>query len=249
MISLSLVVVGAVMVATGESFVSLLAGRIIAGTGGISLVIICPQGIAHWFRGKEVGVAMGVFNTAMPVGVILSLNVLPALASRLGWRPGIWTTVVFTAAAFIVFALFFGQPSREAADGGRETRPGLRGFGSENVSIGLVALSWSLFNASIISLFTFTPDFMVDTGLALSSAGFDTSLVMAGALILSPVIGYVLDRIGRQELFIAVGGLGTAMLLLLVPGGKNHFPLLMVAIGVAAALTPARRGVRNPLYA
>jgi MFS family permease len=233
-ISFVFAIAGTIMVAAGETFASLAAGRVTAGAGAISLAIIAPQGIAQWFRNREIGVAMGVYNTALPTGVIASLNVLPALASRWGWRSGAWVTATFAVTALVIFSLCF----REKATGKREPRPSAQKLGRENVLIGLVALSFALFNASFISLNTFAPAFMVGSGLSLESAGFYTSLLLAGPLALSPIVGYTLDRVGHREAFIAVGGLGVAILLPLVPG-SNHFAFLMIAIGISTALIPA----------
>jgi predicted MFS family arabinose efflux permease len=234
-VSFVLTITGTVMVATGETFVSLAAGRVFAGAGAITLIIIAPQGIAQWFKNREIGAAMGVYNTALPVGVITSLNALPPIASRWGWRSGTWVAAVFTAAALVVFCLCF----REKRAGTPETIFSRPKRGTENVLIGLVALSWALFSACIVSLYTFAPDFMVERGLSLGSAGFDTSLVVAGPLCLSPIIGYAVDRTVHPEVFIAAGGLGMAILLPLVPATNNHLALLMVAVGICAALIPA----------
>lgn len=237
-IGLGLTGLGSALVATSGSFVALASGRVIAGMGSIMIVVISAQGIARWFAGREMGVAMGIFNTATPVGLIASLNVISVMASRWGWRSGIWATVVFTAVSLVVFSLFFTSPGKEAPDRRTASRAH-EDIGKDGLAIWLVALCWALFTSSIISLFSFAPDFMVSRGLALQTAGFYTSLVMAGSLFLSPIIGHGADKYGHQEAFIAVGGLGMAILLLVVPADGSHFALLMVVIGILAAFVPA----------
>ena len=74
-----------------------------------------------------------------------------------------------------------------------------------------------LFNAAVISLFTFTPDFLKANGFSIASAGFVTSAVMWPALVLAPVIGYVIDKVDRKRAIIAIGGLALAILVMLVP--------------------------------
>ncbi|MBI4288678.1 MAG: MFS transporter [Chloroflexi bacterium] len=237
-VCLALTIAGSVMVATGPTFALLAAGRLIAGIGALSLVIICPQAIAQCFMNKETGTAMGVFNTAMPVGTIFTLNALAAMAAGSGWRSSIWVTVAVSVAALIVFTLFFSPPSAAGAHGGPKTKWSISDIGRDGLPIWLVGLAWGLFNASFIALFTFAPDFMVGQGLDLTSAGFNVSLLMVGSLVLGPAIGYLIDKVGRKEAFIAAGGLGMALLLVLVPGGTDRMVLLMAAIGVAAALVP-----------
>jgi MFS family permease len=236
-VTLALTVIGTMLVALGDSFPAILAGRVIAGTGAVTLVIISPQAIAQWFRGREMGIAMGIFNTAMPIGTIASLNAVPALASLYGWRTGIWATFAFALATLAVFATFYRPPPVRL----QPIRTGGSAWNvkSAGAPIWMVGGAWGLFNASIISLSTFAPDFMVGSGLTLASAGFATSLVMAGPLVLSPFIGFFVDKTGRKEAFIAVGGMGMAALLLLFPAGITFFSAIMIGVGVMAALIPA----------
>ena len=104
--------------------------------------------------------------------------------------------------------------------------------------MGLVALSWTFIIAHNVSLQTFAPDFMMEMGLSLKSAGFDASLILAGPLLLCPIVGYAVDRIGRPEAFLAAGGIGMASLVLLIPSGGSHLAALMVALGICSALNP-----------
>jgi MFS family permease len=237
-ISLLLAIGGTVLIATGTSFPVLLAGRVVTGAGAASLLIIAPQGVAQWFVGKEMGVAMGIFNTAGPVGIMSVLVGLSALGSRFGWRMGIWAVAALLTMTLIVLTFFFTSPPRPPVSKEKERHNSWH-VGGMGLSIWVVGLSWAFFSASTVSLFSFAPDFMVGKGLSLGSAGFNTSLVMAGSLFLSPVIGYAVDRFGRQETFIAVGGVAVAALLLVVPGTNALFLPLMLSIGVAFALIPA----------
>ena len=238
LISMLLTIAGALFVATGNSFGMVLAGRIIVGTGASSLVIIVPQAIAQWFVDRDMGVAMGIFNTAMPIGTIVSLNAFPVLAGAWGWRSGIWATILFTALALTIFAIFYRRPPDIPGKERGVKRP-VSGMGAVGFPIWLVGGAWAFFNASIISLFTFAPDFMVTKGFGLGSAGLDTSLVMVGAMVFSPVIGFVVDRVGWKELFIVLGGIGMASFLTLLPGVSHNFGLLFLFVGFTAALIPA----------
>ena len=237
---------GSAVVAMSSGFAALVSGRVMTGIGSITIVVVSGQAIARWFAGREIGVAMGIYNTATPVGVIACLNTVSVMAARWGWRSGIWSVVAFTGLAFVVFTFFFTVPRRPATDG-RSLGEAPSGTGTDGVAIWLLALSWAFYTSSIISLCSFAPDFMVSRGLTLQTAGFYTSLVMAGSLLLSPIIGHRVDRHGHHEVFIAVGGLGTAVLLLLmISAGAGHFALLMVAIGIMAAFVPAPIYSRAP---
>jgi MFS family permease len=236
--SLLVSIAGSLLVALGPSSEIVLIGRIVAGVGASTLVVIIPQAIAQWFSERHMGVAMGIFNTAMPIGTIVSLNAFPAMAGAWGWRSGIWSTILFAVFTLIVFAIFYRRPVGRAK-GGIVSRPKGPEPGRVGVPIWLVGAAWALFNASIISLFTFAPDFMVGRGATLNQAGFATSLVMVGSMCLSPVIGLVVDRVGRKEWFIACGGVGMAAMLVLLSGATQDFAIILLCVGFTAALIPA----------
>jgi predicted MFS family arabinose efflux permease len=201
-------------------------------------VVIIPQAIAQWFSDRHMGVAMGIFNTAMPIGTIVSLNAFSAMAGAWGWRSAIWATMLFAVVALIIFVLFYRQPGMVAKRGERVKRQPTDA-GGIGVPLWFVGSAWALFNASIISLFTFAPDFLVSRGLGLGHAGFSTSLVMVGSMCLSPLIGLIVDKVGRKELFIAFGGLGMAAILALFPTIGQNFSLALLCVGLAAAFVPA----------
>jgi len=96
-----------------------------------------------------------------------------------------------------------------------------------------------LFNAAVVSLFTFTPDFLKAAGFTVASAVFVTSAVMWPALVLSPVVGYVIYKINRKRTIIAIGGLALAIFVMLVPTATGWILALMLLIGVAQTLVPA----------
>ena len=96
-----------------------------------------------------------------------------------------------------------------------------------------------LFNAAVISLFTFTPDFLKAAGFSAGSAGLLTSMVMWPALLLSPVVGYVIDKVDCKRAIIALAGVALAILVVLVPQATGWMVGLMLLIGIAQALVPA----------
>ncbi len=79
LISLSLMVAGTVFSALSPSFPLILAGRFISGLGAVGILVILPQYLSQWFLGKEIGIAMGVYNTVVPVGGLISFNFIPLL--------------------------------------------------------------------------------------------------------------------------------------------------------------------------
>ena len=238
LVSLSLMILGPALVASGSSLPVLALGRIISGAGAVTFLVVAPQLLVQWFTGREVGIAMGIFNTGMPLGTILSLNFLSLLAENLDWRASIWLSAGLSLVALVVFALLFAPAPRRSGQISPKSEGFFQGIRLAGVPIWLVGAAWGLFNAAVISLFTFTPDLFRAAGFSIATAGFLTSLVMWPALVLSPLVGYIIDKVDRKRTIIAVGGLALAALIVWVPAAIGWILALMLIIGMAQALVP-----------
>lgn len=233
--SLVLMIVGTLIVGTSNTFLQAYVGRIISGIGGLILAIVLPQLLSKWFLGKELGVGMGVFNTAMPLGGLLSFNIFSILGNSFGWQIPIFITTTASVIALLIFLWLFKKPSEETE---KVESNVVRGVTKMKPSIWLVGFSWMWFNAAFISFLTFASDFFVAKGYEVGSAGFLSSIVMMGSLFLSPLMGYFVHRFGREEIFVGVSGVVLAALIFFIPTSSFVLPLL-VLIGISAALVPA----------
>lgn len=238
-VSFIFMIAGAAILASGSSFPILALGRALSGVGAMTLLVLAPQSLAQWFAGRKLGIAMGVFNTGVPLGTIFSLNFLSSLGERLGWRASVWLSAGLAVVALVIFALFFASAPQKSQKTSPQSEGFFRGIRLAGTSIWIVGVAWMLFNAAVISLFTFTPGFLEATGLSVASAGFVTSAVMWPAPVLSPVVGYIIDKINRKRTIIAIGGLALAIFMMLVPTATGWILALMLLIGVAQTLVPA----------
>jgi len=240
LISLVITLVGSLLVGFGNSYFILVAGRIISGIGALTISIIAPRTLSHWFEKDDLGIAMGIFNTAMPLATILTLNTFGRLAVLKGWRFPILLTSFYCLLVLIMF--YFKYPTSPVEKKQQEKpnfKESLHGIRKTGLPIWLVAAIWMMYNASAISYLTFGGDYYVSVGYSASYAGFLTSLLMIGSLFLSTFVGYFIDKVGNEEYFIAVGSVALAFLLFLVPrSGINPF-LLGILIGIAAPFIPA----------
>ncbi len=232
--SLVLMITGTLVFGVGNSFLYVCAGRVISGVGALTLAIVLPQLLSRWFGGKELGIGMGVFNTAMPLGTIASFNVLSAVGKSLGWRAPVLSITAVGIMAFLMFLWLFKEPPL----GAKETGTGrLSGIIEVGIPVWLVGLAWMWFNSAFISFLTFSSGFFAAKDYEVGFAGFMSSIVMMGSLFLSPAVGYLVHRFGREETLIALGGFSLSSLLLFVPTAPFTIPLL-VLMAISAALVP-----------
>ncbi|MBU2498759.1 MAG: MFS transporter, partial [Proteobacteria bacterium] len=242
-ISLVLTMAGIVIFASGRTFPVLALGRFIAGAGAITLVVVAPQLLAQWFAGREIGIAMGIFHTAMPIGTILSLNFLSILGERLGWRASILFSAGVALVALVVFLLLFAPAPKKAKPLSGPSEPLFEGLRLAGSSIWLVGAAWMLYNAAAISMYTFTPDLLKANGFSIARAGFYTSIFVWPALVLGPLVGYATDKVGRKATIVGIGGIYFAALLVWIPSTTDWLVALIVFIGMGQSMVP------TPIYA
>jgi len=239
LVSLILMIVGTFAVGVSNNFLLMGVGRIVSGIGALTLAVVLPQLLSRWFIGKELGVGMGIFNTAMPLGTILSFNVLSIVGKNLGWQKPVFLTTIACTFALLTFLWLFREPTIESKKEIKKIKSSVfADLTKLGLPIWLVGLTWMWFNAAFISFLTFTSNFLVAKGYELSFAGFLSSIVMMGSLILSPLIGYLVYRFGKEEVFIGIGGVILAFLVFLVPTSSFLIPLFIL-MGISVAFVPA----------
>ena len=209
--SLLLMIVGSLIIGVSSVFSQALVGRVLSGIGAMILSILMPKVLSSWFRHGELGLAMGIFNTGMPFGTVISFNLLSSIGFALGWRAPVIVTAVISGVALVFFLLVYRE-----VDHDNEAERRRMSISNMGAPIWLVGLAWMWFNAAFLSFMTFAQDFFVSAGFNVSYASFLTSLIALISLPMSPIVGYVVGRFGKGETFIAVGGSALTALMLLM---------------------------------
>lgn len=232
--SLVCVVLGSLVTATANSFLTLLVGRLIVGVGGTFVLIMTPAIIAQWFMSEELGKAMGIFGVNMPLAMIIAFPSASALLAY-GWRlpfyvsvgVGIGATAVFTAIA----------KEGPFAEHKRITNVREAVASSEIWKLGIV---WLFFNAATLSFTTWAPTlFEKFQNMSKVQGSFFASLLSWAAIFCVPIFGHLSDRMGKRKAFILLGHLFITFALVASAFASNlTLVASILALGVAAAMTP-----------
>lgn len=232
-----LMVGGIVLVVLGKDLRVLWLGRVIAGIGGLTLSILLPKLLSQWFRTKELGLAMGIFNTGVPLGSVICFGLFGKMGNLWGWRIPVLLTGIYSLITAILFLSFYQFPSSQTLENKEQgaLHQSLRKMG---YPIWWVGVSWLWFNAAFISFATFAPSFFLQRGYTIEQSGFLTGIPLLGSLFLSPLMGTLVDRFGHQEWLIGIGGIALSVLVLSFNVGSS-FLVLVVLMGVFSATIPA----------
>ena len=232
-----LMIGGTLLVGLGMNLQILGLGRIIAGIGGLTLSVFLPKLISQWFKERELGLAMGIFNTGVPLGSVICFGLLGKMGSLWGWRVPILLTGIYLFITFILFLSFYRLPSSHEMG---EDKPLsiLKSLKEMGWPIWWVGFSWLWFNAAFVSFATFAPNLFLQKDYTIEQSGLLIGIPLLGSLLFSAPIGYLVDRFKHQEWFIGMGAIALAILALFF-NFSSSFLLLVILMGIFSAMIPA----------
>jgi sugar phosphate permease len=179
---------GALLVAANtSSYAGLVAALAVAGAFGGGTQSASGRAVMSWFGPEERGLALGIRQTAVPLGGAIAAGVLPAL-TNISLRSAFYGLAIGCFGAAVVGgALLRTEPGDEL---GELTRP-LR-----DRRIWLLCLASTFYVATQISLLGFVVLFLHDDrGLSTGTAAAVLALLQIGGGIARIVAGRLSDRI------------------------------------------------------
>ncbi|MEM6636395.1 MAG: MFS transporter [Pseudomonadota bacterium] len=224
---------GAVIMALAPEWNTHMAGRLLAGVGGITLNLFMSKIVADTFDGHEVGTAMSVFIASWPAGIALALSVLPRVAESHGFTTGLWVTVTIVLLGLLCFVLSGAGSKATAVSAPGQIWPRGR-IRAATLAAGTL---WGLYNAALAMVFAFGALILVERGWSLAPASDAAGSALWALALTTPLGGILADRTGRNDAVILVGlvaffALMTAASLGWLPG--ILFPITGLVGGLAA---------------
>ncbi len=200
---LLMMMAGGLMVLASASWEIQIAGRLLAGVGGVLLNVLMTKMLTDWFAGREIATAMGIFVNSWPFGIALALLLLPALAAAASLTIALLGVVCLVAAGFAALAFAY-QPAPKA-DAGPAASQASRLGGAPLAGIVCAGLIWGLYNAALGMIFGFAPAMLAEKGWTATAASSVTSIVLWLVAVSVPLGGILADRVGRNDAVLATG--------------------------------------------
>jgi MFS family permease len=259
---------GAVLTAARGQQSIMIAGRTVLGLGGESMIVAATAVLAKWFKGKELSFAFGIKITISRMASVAADN-SPSWASRVfypggatggaSWRGPLLLAVGAGVFAVVCSAIYWLLESRAQGryEPAQDEISERLDFGQSlrfNRSYWFVVGLCLTFYSAIFPFRTFAIEFLTnkiltDHGglgasevirvLAHQQAGMFNSLLPLSAMVATPLIGLLSDRIGKRALFMMVASFLLMPVYLLM--GFTHVTLFLplCMMGVAFSVIPA----------
>jgi MFS family permease len=212
--ALLLMLAGSVAMASAVSWNMQIAGRLVAGAGGVILSVQMTKMLTDWFAGKEIATAMAIFVNSWPAGIAIALLTLPLVGTGYGVAALHLAVAASAGLGMLLIVALYKAPANAVA------APAAAAMGLDrNAAFAVMAagLIWGLFNVGFATVFSFGPSMLVERGWSVTAAGSTISIVLWVAAISVPLGGFIADRSGRPELILVVGCILFAALMIALP--------------------------------
>ena len=221
-----LMALSAALFVTSESDWLRYVSRLIGGAGGVVITVILPKLVTDWFAGKEIATAQSLMASSFGVGVGVAIAVLPAVAEAFDWRIAMLANASFAALSAAIFLLLY----REHPNGGPRPAKNAdqRISPHETIMAATAGAGRGLFSTGYVVFMSFAPPMLVATGSTPAEAGLLVSIAAWLSIVSVPLGGYLTDKTGKANLFIALGAIGTALCCLALP---TLWPAVLWVIG------------------
>ena len=241
-IGLAIVTLGGLGASLSTSYVALGASWLVAGIGAASTNSASGRLVVGWFPPRRRGTAMGIRQTALPLGIGLAAFIVPVTAEAQGLRAALLVPAAVCAVATIAVAVLVvdpPRPSREEAHGLGQLANPYRG----SSSLARIHVASMLLVIPQITVWTYMLVWLIDDR--------DWSTTAAGALVGSTQllgalarigVGWWSDRVGSRLGPMRIVAVSTLAVMLAL-GLLEDTPLAVAIMIAATAVTVASNGL------
>ena len=210
--------------------------------------------VTKWFTGHELASAMGIQVAMARMGTASAISLSPVIANAYGLSAPILVGATLLLLGFVFFIIYIfmdrrfdkSAPRPESDTTGNADNFTLRDFTHilRNPGFWLIAVLCVMFYSSLRPFLKFATDLLVNKyGIEEVTAGWITSILPYGTIVLTPLFGAIYDRLGRGSTLMLIGCVIVTLchVLLALPIMEHPWfaSLMMVLYGVSFSLVPA----------
>ncbi|MGA9291942.1 MAG: MFS transporter [Ignavibacteriaceae bacterium] len=243
----SICTVAGFLTAVSSNLYIMLAGRFLLGIGSEPLIVAVTVAIAKWYNGKELSFAMGLnlfFARSGTVAVDNSPSIFPGLYGG-GFSAPLYLAAFIGILSLIGILGYYlvetsGEKKFKLGGGGETDKLNIKSMFKFNKSFWYITLLCVTFYSAIFPFRTFAVKFFMETHhVTRETAGWMISNLPLSAMIATPLIGLLVDFIGRRALLMTVGSILLLPVYLLMAYSNITLYVPVIMMGIAFSLIPA----------
>ena len=225
----------------------------LAGLGYSFLNPASSKGVMAWFQRDERATAMGIKQTGVPAGGVLTAMLAPQLVVVFGWRGALAVLGVTNFLFGFVFSFFWREPPDDAAIAVSPVTRAIDKSAPLNIWGFLpISCGTAIYLVGQLSLITYVPLYLKDAmGFSPYWASQALALTQGGAVVGRVGWGVASDRLfgGRRKIVLIVIGVLSAVLiaLLSVMTSQSSLYLLLPVLFLAGICLVGYQGVSYAL--
>ena len=224
---------GCAMMALLTSWDGQVAGRLVAGIGGVLVNVLMTKMVTDWFADRELSTAMGIFINSWPAGIAISLLLLPPIGAAYGMSAVHVAVAALIAVGMVLIVTLYRRPAVSASVATA------RSHLDRNAVMAVIAAGviWgtSQRNIGLAMVFSFGPSMLVERGWSFTAAGSTTSIVIWLSAISVVLGGFLADRTQRHDIVLVLCCIVYAMLPTRTSRGGPVVPTIVV-LGLVCGL-------------
>jgi len=242
----ALCMIGAFTTFIRGDIVTMAAGRLIFGLGAESLIVSITTTLAKWFKGKELSFAFGLNLTIARLGSFAALN-SPTWAKSFyeNWQGPLLISFMASLISVIAVIIYYVLDvwSRNRFLLGEEQKQGkieLKEIFRFGPAFWFITLLCVTFYSAMFPFQTFAIKFFQEVhNVSRQTAGFLSSILTLSAMIMTPIFGIIVDKVGHRAKFMILGSFLIIPVYLIMAYTRISLFVPMSIMGIAFSLIPA----------
>ncbi len=243
----SICTVSGFIVAFSSNLYLMLAGRFLLGVGSEPLIVAITVAIAKWYKGKVLSFAMGINLLVARSGTVAvdnSPSIFPGLY-RGGYSGPLDVAALIGILSLLGILVYYiietsGEKKFVLSAGSGTDKLNIKDLLKFNKSFWYITLLCVTFYSAIFPFRDFAVKFFMESHhISRESAGLMISALPFSAMVATPLIGLLVDFIGRRALLMTFGSLLLLPVYLLMAYSSISLYVPVIMMGVAFSLIPA----------
>lgn len=197
-----------VLTAIAPNFAAIFAARSFLGIAEAPTFPANAKAVGYWFPRTERGLATSLFDAAAKLSSGIGVLFAGYLMVRFGWRGMFWSTAILSFVFFLLFYVFYRNPSEDKRLTHAEAEYIRKGGGEPETPAGEIprgaglgyllmqpkvwglTIGFTAYDYLFALLLTWLPGYLTTTfGVNILSAGFDALLVWGTATVSDLIVG------------------------------------------------------------